>query len=554
MSRKIVRAMALAGLAALLAGARAPLKAPAWRGGPVDLAILGGLVIDGTGAPGRSGDVLVRGVRIVFVGRVDRRGLVAGRTIRAEGKLVSPGFIDLHSHGNPLVEPSFANFLLQGVTTIVLGQDGVSPQAEDVDYEASASLGAWRAARKGGPRAGAGPVTLAQWMAAVDAKRPDVNIATLSGFGVDRTLAGVGAAPVPTAGQLAAEKEILGADLEAGAFGMSSGLEYVPDRYSRTAELAALADVVGDHGGVVMSHMRSEDDDQIAQSIAELAAQGRRARVNISHLKIVFGKTRAQAEAVLAQIRRIRAGGVEMSADVYPYIAGFADMTLLYPPWAKRKDEWDAAVQGRRPELEAYLHARVLKRNGPQAILIASGPYAGMTLKEVAEKKAMSFEKVLIDVFGYPGPDAAHRVMASEAQETFVAAPDVAISTDGGPRIRHPRSWGTYPKVLREYVVDSHRLTIEAAIHKMTGLPAHVLRLADRGRIAIGAKADIDVIDLAAIKSTATWEKFDQAPLGFVAVVVNGAVAAENGRAAPMRYGRVLRRPGSHPAAGGNAP
>lgn len=503
---------------------------PARDHGHVDLAILDGLIVDGTGAPPRAGDVLVRGDEIIFVGDANEKGLDAKRVIRATDRLVTPGFIDLHSHGNPLTDRSFANFLLQGVTTIVLGQDGRSPQAPD----------------PGDARAPGAAASLADWLDAIGRTPLEVNVAALSGFGTIREAAGVGASPVPTAAQLAAERELLSTDLAAGAFGMSSGLEYPPDRYSRTAELVALAEVVGEHGGVVMSHMRTEDDNAIAGAIGEMAAQGRHARVNISHLKIVFGQSREQAEAVLAQIRNARASGIEMSADVYPYLAGFADLSLVYPPWAMRKEQWDVAVRDRRSELEAWLHARVTKRNGPGAILIASGPDAGLTLEQVAKREKMSFVDVIIG-YGFGGPDAAHRVMSAEVQEVFIAAPDIAISTDGGPEIRHPRSWGSYPKVLRDYVVDSDRLLIEIAIYKMTGLPARTMRLFDRGRIMAGAKADLLVIDLDAVESTATWEKFDQVPGGFDAVIVAGKVAAERGRQTSGRFGRVLRRQPSKP-------
>lgn len=510
--------------------------------GIVDLAIIDGLIVDGTGRKPRTGDVLVRGGEIVFVGEAPSSSFKAKRTILAAGKLVTPGFIDLHSHGNPLIDASFDNFLLQGVTTILLGQDGRSPQVDaGEDDPEPPTLAAWRAARERRTGVAQTPITLGHWLDAAGRKPLDVNIAALSGFGTNRKIAGTGASPVPSPEQLAAEKEILRADLEAGAFGLSSGLEYPPDRYSRTQELVQLAALVGEYGGVVMSHMRSEDDDKIAGAIAELAAQGRQARVNISHLKIVFGQERAQARAVLEQIRAARANGIEMSADVYPYLAGFADLSLVYPPWAQQEAEWKAAIRDRRPQLEAYLRQRVMKRNGPEAILITTGPYAGLTLKQVAEREKEDFVDTIIDRFDFGGPKAAHRVMSADVQEAFIAAPDVAISTDGGPRIRHPRSWGSYPKVLHDYVASGGRLPIETAIYKMTLLPARVLRLSDRGRIAPGAKADLLVIDLAKVESPATFEKFDQAPIGFEAVVVNGVVAADNGRRT-ARNGQVLRR------------
>ena len=513
---------------------------PASAAPPVhDLLIVNGTVVDGTGAPPRRADLLIDGDTIVRVGVLPRT-LRVKRTIDAKGLTVTPGFIDNHAHGDALGPLSFENFLLQGETTVVLGQDGESPQDED-HYGERVSLADWRAAA--GQPGGAKPVTLAQWFTAVDRKGIEVNVAALSGHGTDRVLAGVGNAAEPTAVQSAAMAEIVRADMAAGAFGLSSGLEYVPGIYSRTPELVALADVVGREGGVVMSHLRSEDDDRIAGAIDELLAQGRTARVNVSHIKIVYGQNAGQARAVLAQLAAARARGIRVSADVYPYIAGHADLSLVYPPWAKSREDWNAAVRDRRAELEAYLVHHVNKRNGPEAILFTKGQYAGRTLKQVADTLGLPFQKVIIDVFGFPGPDAAHRVMTAAVQDVFVTAPDVSISTDGAPWMAHPRSWGTFAKVFEEYVVKTRRMTVELAVRKMTGLPAAELGLTDRGTLAVGKKADIVVLDLPNVHATATWEKPAQAPTGYRAVIVNGHVAAENGVRAAGLFGRALRRP-----------
>lgn len=524
---------------ALLLGGCVATTAPSE---PVDLAILDATVVDGTGAPGRRADILIRGDTIVFVGRADRARLGSARVIEAAGRIVAPGFIDSHSHGNPLVDESFENFLRQGVTTAMLGPDGTSPQDERVDYTDHVTLDMWRAARAGETVAFPGPVTLAQWMRAVEAHGVPLNVAAMSGHGTNRMLAGATTEAPITAAQCAAMIEILRADLEAGAFGMSSGLEYVPGRYATRDELVELAGVVGAADGVVISHMRSEDDDRIADAIAELAAQGRQARVNISHLKIVFGRRPEQARAVLRQIAEARAAGIRLSADIYPYLAGYGDMSLIYPAWAKRRDQWDAAVRDRRPELESALIASVERRNGPGAVLIGSGPYAGKTLEQVAQELNRPFVEVLIDVFGFGGPSASHRTQASEVHDLFVADPDVAIATDGGPALNHPRSWGTYPTVLGDYVRERRLLTIEAAIRKMTSLPAATLGLDDRGLIAVGRKADLVIFDAATIRSNATWENPRQPPAGIDAVVVNGAVALDHGQLMPGNHGRVLRR------------
>jgi len=511
----------------------------------VDIAVLGGKVIDGTGSEARLVDVLIKAGRIVEVGRADRKRLKAKQVIDAKGLIVAPGFIDSHAHGNPLVDKNFDNFLLQGVTTVVLGQDGVSPQDERVDYTDKLNFDDWSAANKGRPTTFPGPVTLAQWMKAVSAKGVSTNVAPLSGFGTNRALAGARTETPITPDQQSRSSAILEADLAAGAFGISSGLEYVPDRYSNKAELMTAAKITGRHGGLVMSHMRSEDSDKIAASVEELADQGRHARVHISHLKVVFARKGAEGDAFLSLLRDMRAKGVRISADVYPYYAGYADMTLVYPAWAKRRDQWDTAIREKRTILEAELEANVQRRNGPEAILIASGPYAGKTLKDIATEKGVSFTSVLIDIFGYGGPAAAHRVMLPEVQDKLVAARDIAISTDGGPWINHPRSWGSFPEVLERFVRERQLLSLESAIHKMTGLPASIVGLSDRGEIAKGKVADLVVFDFVRIHNNASWIKADAPPTGFEAIILNGNLVVASGERLPGDAGLVLKRQGS---------
>lgn len=517
----------------------APLQAE-----QVDIAVLNGTVIDGSGAPAVEQDVLIRDGRIVFVGTVRPSELHAKVTINARGRIVAPGFIDTHAHGNPLVDGSFENFLMQGVTTVVLGQDGTSPQDERVDYVDHLRFEDWSRAAAGLPVDFPGPVTLRQWMKAVDRQGVEVNIAPLSGFGTNRALAGARTEAPITDDQLAKSVRILREDLSAGAFGLSNGLEYVPDRYAKTDELRLLAQEVGQAGGVVMSHMRSEDSDKIGAAIAELTSQALPARVHIAHLKIVFARKPEEAGSVLAQIRDAQRAGIPLSADVYPFYAGYADMTLVYPSWAKRREQWEDALRNRRAELEATLEETVNRRNGPEAILISSGPFAGKTLKQVADEKGISFVKVLTDVFGYGGPAAAHRVMLPEVQDLFVSAPDIAISTDGGPWINHPRSWGTYPQVLQNFVRDRKLLSLESAIHKMTGMPAAILGMNDRGLVRVGRAADLVVIDMSEISNEATWTKAAAPPKGFDAVIVNGSLAVHLGEEQAGKFGRVLKRAG----------
>ena len=482
-----------------------------------DLWIRNGTVIDGTGRPGFAADVLVNGDTIEYVGKVDSARTVARHTIDASGKIVAPGFIDAHSHGDPL-EQSFLSFLAQGVTTVVLGQDGVT-------------AGFDRRARSR---------PLAQWMQLVDQHGIEVNVATLSGHGALRILAGVGDSPQPTPAQIQAMQTQLRSDLAAGAFGLSFGLEYEPGRYAPPSEEKALGDLVGRYGDVVMSHMRSEDADKIGNAIDELLAID--AHVHISHIKIVAGHNPSEARAVLTQLSLARTNGREVTADVYPYLASASDLVFLYPDWAKRQSDYEQAVLHRRPELEAHIRKRVEARNGPEAILLTGGPYAGRTVAEVAKQLGKPYEKVMIDDLGYGGPAQAHFLMSASVQDEFITADDICISTDGSPESDHPRSAGSFVKILEEYVGAPPKMTLERAIYKMSGLAAHIVGLADRGVLDRGRKADILVFRSGAPHNRATWLEPQLQPVGFDVIVVNGSVAFENGRPDERRHGKVLKK------------
>jgi len=482
-----------------------------------DVLIRNGTIVDGTGWPRYSADVLVKADTIAFVGKVPE-GIKARRVIDATGKIVAPGFIDAHAHGDPLKE-SFANFLGQGITTVVLGQDGVTG-----DYEAPEQK------------------SLAQWMRRVAEHRSEVNIAALSGHGTLRDMAGVGDNPVPSPKQLLAMQSTLRGDLEAGAFGMSFGLEYEPGRYAQLAEEKALGDLVGQYGGVVMSHMRSEDTGKIGSAIDELLQIN--AHVHVSHLKIVAGHQREEALAVLDKLARARHAGKDVSADVYPYLASASNFVFLYPDWAKVHKDYDEAVKTRRAELEAHIHRRVEERNGPEAILFVGDTYAGSTLADVARRLGKPYEKVIIDNLGYGGPPQAHFLMSASAQDEFITADNVCISTDGAPGSSHPRSYGSFIKVLEDYVGPAPKMTLEQAVYKMSGLTAQVVGIRDRGELVRGRKADILVLSASELHSRATWVQPQLQPSGLETILVNGQVALDHGGMSADRKGRMLKREG----------
>ena len=477
------------------------------------------LLVDGTGKPGRRTDVLVRGDRIDHVGRVsagEARGL---RSVDGGGRILAPGFIDLHTHGDPLTK-AYTQFLAMGVTTVLLGQDGGSPSLE----------GASRAAG-----------SLPAWMDAVTRATPDINVATLSGHGALRRRAGIDdGTRKPSGAQLEGMQAILEHDLRAGAFGMSTGLEYVPGRYAETRELASLGPVVARHDGVAMSHMRNEDADAVRDSIRELVAASGPARAHVSHLKVVYGKGEAAAVDLLAFLQSLRTDGRRLTADAYPYDASYTGVGILFPEWALPPADYAAVRDARRDELRAHLQQRMAQRNGPDALLFGTGPHAGKTLAQVATERGVPFADALLDI-GPGGGQAAHFVMDRALQDRLLLDPHVALGSDGSPGGSHPRSAGTFARFIEELVVKQQRLPLEEAVRKATSLPASILGLKDRGTIRAGARADLVLFDPAKVHARADYVHPTTPAEGFDLVVVNGEVAFESGEPV-ARAGRLLRR------------
>jgi N-acyl-D-amino-acid deacylase len=487
-----------------------------------DLLIHDGTVVDGTGEPRRRADVLVRDGLVVHVGGVDPDTLVVTETFDATGLIVAPGFVDAHAHGDPTETPDFQNFLAQGVTTIVLGQDGSGPD----------------------------PGSFSATLDAADAANPALNVAYLVGHNTVRRASGVDFAD-PDAAGLERMRSLVEEALAAGAFGLSTGLEYTPGNQAGIEELAAVARPVAAVDGVVMSHLRSEDADRIDASVAELLEQGRRsgARVHVSHMKIVLEDDPSAAERVLAMLDAARAEGVRVTADVYPYTASFTGISILFPDWARGPTPYADVVRDRRPELEEHLRARVGARNGPEATLFGSGPWSGLTLAEAAAREGRPFEDLLVEL-GPGGASAAYFVMDEDVMTRFLTHPHVAVSSDGSPTMSHPRGYGSVARVLGTFAGESAILSLEEAVRKMSSLPASILGLDDPSRVAVprgllreGWAADLAVFNAAEIRDRADFEAPHTLAAGMRAVWVGGEPAWMDG--APTdgpRNGRVLRR------------
>ncbi|VXC78718.1 N-acyl-D-amino-acid deacylase family protein [Sphingomonas sp. AX6] len=472
------------------------------------------LLVDGSGAAPRRADVAVLGDQIATIAPPGGTAPRNARLIEGEGRVLAPGFIDTHTHGDPLTQ-SYDGFLAMGVTTVLLGMDGSGPRlGDDLD--------------------------LRPWLAAADRAPLQLNVATLASHGTVRRAAAISdSVRRPDDAALARLSARLDAELAAGAFGLSYGLEYVPGIYAEARELATLGQTVARHGGVVMSHMRSENDEDIEASIDELITSSNPARSHISHLKVVFGKGEARARALLDYIAAKRRAGIDLTADAYPYNAGYTGIALLFPEWALPPTDYAAVVASRRQALRDHLIARMTRRGGPDALLIGTEPYAGKTLAQAAAGAGMHYADFLIRI-GPQGGSGAHFTMDEALQGVLVLDSDVAISTDGGPGMRHPRATGTYAKLIEHYVVDGKRLSIEQAVRKSAALPAQILRLPDRGVVRVGAKADLILFAPDQVKARSTYvDPFARAE-GFDMVLVNGQLAFEGGDAVG-RSGALLR-------------
>ncbi len=506
--------------AAPASGSSAPLKVNEWltspvfsSSKPVDVLIHGGMIVDGTGASGAIGDVVIDEGRIVHVGRT-ATNLSAKRRVDAAGMVVSPGFIDTHSHGDPA---NADHDILQGVTTICVGQDGFS----------------------------AGGKRIAQWIAKLSGRHLRINAAPFVGHSTARSLTKVGLRKNPSDKQIARLTRFVQTEMKAGAWGLTTGLEYLPGGFAKQPELVAIAKPVGAADGVVMSHLRSEDEDTIDAAIDELLAQGRGsgARVHISHMKIVYGKGAARADKLLARMAKERRAGVRLTADIYPFNASYTTIGIVFPGFAKPPHSYAKVARRQRKKLANYLRERVNKRGGPEATLFGTPPYTGKTLAQLAAKAKKPFEEVLIGI-GPRGASAAYFVMDEALQTRLLLDHWVMIGSDGSAGTNHPRGRATFAKLIRHFVVERKLLSIEEAIRKTTSLPAKTVGLYryKRGLLRAGWAADVLVFDPTKIRDHATYEKPKRLATGMSWAFVNGKAAVAAGKLTRARTGWILLR------------
>lgn len=482
---------------------------------PFDILIKNGKIIDGSGSVAYEADLLINADTIAFIGEIDTSAISVNQTIDAKGKVITPGFIDAHAHGDPLTTPLFKNFSAMGVTTICLGQDGSSPR----NY-------------------------LSNWADQVQQQNLGVNIAMFVGHGTLRRTSGINFQKNPDTNRINKQGELLQTAFTKGAFGMSTGLEYTPGTFATDTELLPLAKIVAKNEGLIMSHIRNEDDTEIESAIQELLRQGQYCNVQVSHMKSVYGKGKKRAKELLALLNTPKKNGPSITADVYPYTASYTGIGIVFPKWAKAPNDYKKVVKNRRAELLTFLKQKIIDRNGPAATLFGTAPYAGKTLAELSKEQGLPYEKVLLGI-GPNRASGAYFIMDDELQEEIIAHPKVMICSDGSPSMRHPRGYGSFAKIIEEYVLKRKRLSLEEAVRKMTSFPAKTIGFQKRGLLKVGNFADLLIFEPEKIKANATYESPHQLATGFDYVFVNGKgviekeVFKEN---IPKSLGRILEK------------
>jgi N-acyl-D-amino-acid deacylase len=503
-----------------------------------DLLIRGGTVIDGTGSAGFAADVAVQGGRIVRVSRQPIDGSTAARVIDAAGLVVSPGFIDMHAHIEAILRiPDAESEVRQGVTLALGGPDG------------------------------GGPAQFGEYVRSVDSLPLGLNVAFLTGHNSIRGAVLGMADRAPTGEELERMKQMVAHAMRDGAFGISTGLFYLPGIFSRVDEVIALSKVAAESGGIYTSHLRNEGA-KLFEGVREAIEIGRQARIPVvlTHHKSVGQPNWGKSVNTLAMIDSARAAGIDVMADQYPYTASSTALAALFPPWALEGGDSVFRRRAQDPVLLDSLTRGIIwnlenDRGGGEIrrVQFASVGWnrslEGRTLHDWAVERGVeptpaNGAKLVVEGQLAGGASMIYHVIDETDVQRIMRHPMTMIASDGalsrpGMGVPHPRSYGTFPRVLGVYVREKQVLPLEEAVRKMTSLPAQRLGLKDRGTIAEGNVADITIFDPKVVNEQGTWTNPHQYPVGIPFVIVNGVAVVDSGNFTERRPGKVLRRNGT---------
>src|SRR5882672_8006405 len=560
-SRLLIGCAAFA--AATCTAARPPAQRPHY-----DLVITNGRIVDGTGAPWFSGDLAISGDRIAAVGVVGDTG--GAPTIDATNLIVAPGFIDLlgQSEFNVLVDGRAASKIMQGVTTEVTGEgSSIAPVNDRLIAEAAPNASHFGVAQDWR--------TLADYFKRLEERsHTTINVATFVGAGGLRSYV-IGKDDRPaTAAELARMKQLTAEAMQQGALGLSTSLQYVPDRFASTDEIVELAKVAARHGGVYFTHQRSESA-RIFESLDEVFAIAERARIpaEIWHLKTAYKANFGKMPEVLRRIEAARARGLDVTANQYPYTRASNGLDSCLPLWAREGGFEKTLPRLTDPATRARIKTDMddpnattwenqwYGANGGEGVILSSvlnpelRKYEGLTLTQIGKAMGKDPRDAVIDlVIADHGESAViTSIMDEDDVRTALKHPLVGIGTDSGAQAEegklsesksHPRAWGSFARILGRYVRDEHLLTLEEAIRKMTSKAAARVHLSDRGLLRPGLMADITIFDPATIRDIATFDDPKHYAVGVRHVFVNGRRVVANGAITTERSGRPLRGPG----------
>jgi N-acyl-D-amino-acid deacylase len=536
---------------------------------PFDTIITNGHIVDGTGSPWYSGDVGIRDGRIAAIGNLS--AATRKRTVDAKGRVVAPGFIDMlgQSEMTILVDPRLPSKIYQGITTEITGEGGSAAPLNDAiiaadrpGYEHYKINPDWR--------------TFRQYFSRLEKQGIGINLASYVGATQVRRMVLGDADVQPTPEQLEKMEALVSEAMRDGAVGVSTSLMYAPAPYARTEELIALAAEASKSGGIYATHMRNESD-SVLESIDEAVRIGREAHipVEIWHFKVAGKANFGRMPGLVARVNQARAEGVDVEADTYAYTAWFNSMSAFVPAWAHDGGDaklierlQDPATRGRiRKDMETPSKDwdnEWDEISGPQDVMIsvvqnpALKKFQGKRLTEVAKIMGRNPMDALFDlliedkaftncaVFGMSEPDVA---LALEQPWVSVDNDSSGASPEGilGEEHPHPRAYGTFPRILRKYVREEKKLTLEEAIRKFSALPAQRMRLADRGVLKQGMWADVVVFDPETVRDVATFDDPNRLSEGMEYVLINGVLVIESGKMSGALPGKVLRGAGYAP-------
>ncbi len=563
----VVGAVVLAAACGRPAAPPAPASKPAAR---FDVVITNGRVVDGTGAPWFRADVGIVGDRITAVG--DLSAAEAGTRIDATGHVVAPGFIDLlgQSEFNVLVDNRVASKITQGITTEITGEGvSIAPVNDQMLADRKPGYDAFKVAQDFR--------TLAEYFARIEKTRSAVNIGTFVGSGGLRDYV-IGKADRPaTPDEIASMQALVAQAMADGALGVSSSLQYIPNRFASTDELVALAKTAAAAGGIYITHQRSEGN-KVFESVDEVLTIAEQANIpaEIWHLKTAYKANWGKMPEVLRKIEAARARGLRVTANIYPYDRASNGLDACLPVWVREGGTEAMLTRLQDPAVRARVKREMDDPNAPyENQWYGSGGPAGVMLSTVLDPSLRKYEGLnFVEIGKAMGKDprdaAIDLVIADKAQsdviisimreDDVVAAmktPWVSFDTDSGARAEdgplsqsksHPRSWGTFTRVLGKYVREDGVLTLEEAVRKATSQAAVRVGVLDRGIVRPGMFADLVVFDPATVKDLATFEQPTKYSTGMRDVLVNGRAVVRNGAITDERPGRPLRGPGYRPS------